>query len=315
MKINNSNSNFLQSRFAMQRVQADVGKAKLANAQSFGRQSNKSGDQVELKNGNSASHQLLTARQARQLKADIQGAQTTNAQTLGRQTQDKADVSELKERSSERKAGVAGPKVEASEQEQRPKSAELAQTMMQDFKDTVPHEERVQYFLQAQKWAGGNDIEPYLGSLIQNQMAKKLARMRPELSLKELRKAAKNDPELAKTLKLLDSARNYLRSVRKEEVAVRNEKAAAEQEDHARKIAEIRQKRLTEAHEAMLQISKIYNQMNADSAKAAAEIHQTNLATHQAIVDMMQKSYMNRLASSQQQHAEMIKLITEATSS
>ena len=153
MKINPVNK-FSQAAFGQQQraLNSDIDAAQRTNSQSFGRQSNRSEDILDLKGRNAKLEGQMQAQKAlreQALKSDFKKAALSNAQMFGKQLQENDDVGGVKRRNVEKRkparsetAGEAEPKVGASERESETedpirKLAELRMKRFQESHDTM----------------------------------------------------------------------------------------------------------------------------------------------------------------------------------
>jgi len=153
MKINPVNK-FSQAAFGQQQraLNSDIDAAQRTNSQSFGRQSNRSEDILDLKGRNAKLEGQMQAQKAlreQALKSDFKKAALSNAQMFGKQLQENDDVGGAKRRNVEKRkparsetAGEAEPKVGASERESETedpirKLAELRMKRFQESHDTM----------------------------------------------------------------------------------------------------------------------------------------------------------------------------------
>ncbi|MFA5507315.1 MAG: hypothetical protein WC314_13705 [Vulcanimicrobiota bacterium] len=264
MKINQGK--FLYPRFAVQQsaLQRDVGAAKLANAQSYGRQTNRSEDLVELHQATSPEVHL-TPRALREQSLETRGF---------------------------RSAGLS--------------RSRLLADLLDKLESGLSNPEAAALYARAEKLSGDSGAEPFLAALVHNAVGEKLAQFRPGMSREQLAQEAEQDPEVKKLMSLSDSARAYLKAVKKNP-----SETSASDEDPWKKSAEEQIKRLKETHATMLKITEIYASMADERIKTAAQIHQITAEAARAVSEMQQNSFRQSLLSSQKRHLEYLKMLNE----
>lgn len=266
MKINQGK--FLYPRFAVQQsaLHRDVGAAKLANAQSYGRQTNQNDDLVEL-HGQTApdGHRLVTPRALREQVLETRGFRGT-----------------------------------------KPSRSRLLADMLGQLESSLSNPEAAALYARAERLSGEDGAEPFLAALVHNAVGKKMAELRPELSREQLAREAEHDPKLQKLMSLSDSARAYLKAVKKDP-----SETSESAEDPWKKVAEEQIKRLKEAHATMLKIAEIYASIADERIKTAAQIHQITAEAARAVSEMQQNSFRQSLLSSQKRHLEYLKMLNE----
>ena len=147
MKINPVNR-FSQVSFGRQQraLKSDIDAAQRTNTQSFGRQSNRSEDVLDLKSRNSKLDGQMQAQKAlkeQALKSDRNKAALSNAQTFGKQLQENDDVGGTKRRSVELRkpsrsetTGDVEPEATSEEESEKDPMLILAELRMKRFRES-----------------------------------------------------------------------------------------------------------------------------------------------------------------------------------
>jgi hypothetical protein len=192
--------------------------------------------------------QRQKAQQNRDLahKAEMQDVTGDTATTLGKQLNKTEDDKKL-DKAPKEKVTLTGPDVKAEQSEaekapqnstdairdqkedaaaapEQPKSEGLKQQFLNDFTQNIDEDS----MKEIHKRAGASLIElgnqgqeaqpePVMAAHALNFAKSSLQKKMPGASIAEVRAAAKDNPEISKDLKILDSAQSYLKAVKQEQ--------------------------------------------------------------------------------------------------
>ena len=163
---------------------------------------------------------------------------------------------------------------------------ELFTEFGQAFAEKFVDQEQSDISRQAEKQAGDNDVKPYLAALSYRRGMEEIRQTRPGLSRSELRQASKEDPELSKTLSVVDKAAAFLS----------NEK----------RMEEARERQQTQNRG-----QEIYQEMMAENRKSFEQIRQIKLEADKEISEMWKQRYLTQMKSWNDFHNSFLKTLLD----
>lgn len=316
----------------------------------------------------------------RALDADISKAKTTNVSTLGRQAnrtseddktvktpEEKVTLSFSQEK-TESALGTESKKSSPTESATRSESTSKASSgekSVEDYKmdfinsyaDTLSEDEAKEIGgkVAESMLAMGGDLdsgqhEKLLAAHTYNHAKQVINEKMPGASQKEVREAAKSDPELAKAVGLLDASTSFIKAAQKEEsvaaggvspggsAAAGTSAASSAGADEGLGVDPFQAHRaagesfspgagdnpaspyhlspkeqvqmMADNHSAMQEIATIYAQIHADMRKAAAERMALMQETFNAISEIYMGTYASRVRTQDKHFDLMLKMIT-----
>jgi hypothetical protein len=171
----------------------------------------------------------------------------------------------------------------------------------------------------ARRWGAANreilrnggepDEMPTLAALSYNHAKKILRGKSPGAPLSELREASKSDQEVSRLLALMENSSSYLRTTR--ELPSSNEAPGEPEPVRSPERQKLLAQMAAENQQTFLRISQLFTELAAERTKTAAQLHSLEATTAQQISDLMMKSHLSRVKSSNKGHQHMVYLLSD----
>ena len=163
---------------------------------------------------------------------------------------------------------------------------ELFTEFGQAFSEKFAGEEQGELSREAEKQAGDQDVRPYLAALSYRRGMEELRQTKPGLSRSELREASIEDPELSKTLAVVDKAAAFLNSEKRMEEA-------------------------RERQQTQNRVREIYQEMMAENRKSFEQIRQIKMEADNEISEIWKQRYLTQMKSWNDFHKNFLKTLLD----
>ena len=163
---------------------------------------------------------------------------------------------------------------------------ELFAEFGQAFAEKFTTNDQSEIAREADKQAGEKDSRPFLAALSYRRGMEELRQTHPGLSRRELRQASQEDPELSKTLSVVDKAAAFLKSEKLMEEA-------------------------RERQQTQNRIQEIYQEMMAENRKSFEQIRQIKMEADNEISEIWKQQYLHQMKSWNDFHKSFLKTLLD----